>query len=271
MAEDAAGRVWLAGTVLSTGGDEEAFVAQLQADGKGLQSVTYLGGSGIDRARSLHITERGIWVAGYTESSDFPIRGSGLAVPLHGSGGWFCGTAVSRRGTAVVKLCGRPGSGWHLVSEWSRYQPVSGRRDRLATVGRNRGRASQGCGGCLLAVLQRGRDCMGVAAGGQWSRGGAVGFCHAHRHLGSREQQFHRPASQPGGVWGRHRGWLCGAVQPAGSASAPPVPGWPGSGAAESRFRQMPVGAWLVGWSHASPSADRDGLLARLNRTGVLQ
>ena len=30
-------------------------------------------------------------------------------------------------------------------------------------------------------------------------------------------------------------------------------------------------GAWLVGWSHASPSADRDGLLARLNRTGVLQ
>ena len=138
MTEDSTGRVWLAGTVLGTGGDEEAFVAQLQADGQGLQSVTYLGGSGVDRARSLHVTEQGIWVAGYTESSDFPIRGSAWQSSYTGRGDGF----VARLSSQGVFL--REGHlGWCLSPRREappRLQagsPQTGKPGNLGVAGHN--------------------------------------------------------------------------------------------------------------------------------------
>ena len=270
MAEDAAGRVWLAGTVLSTGGDEEAFVAQLQADGKGLQSVTYLGGSGIDRARSLHITEQGIWVAGYTESSDFPIRGSAWQSRYTGRGDGF-----------VARLS--PDG----VLQWSSYVGGPG-QDGIWSV--------SGAGASLYLAGETGSQRLaGVEAGRR--RGAAdafllsfseAGIAWVSRLGGSGAEVARSVSATPTGIWvagnssstdlpvseGEYGGGIgdgfVGLYSRQGRRQRLLYLGGPG----QEQLNQVQAdtgGAWLVGWSHASPSADRDGLLARLNRTGVLQ
>jgi hypothetical protein len=59
------------------GGSGDAFVAKIDRDGN-VVYATYLGGSGLDEGRGIAIDGSGhIWVAGFTESSDFPTVGAG--------------------------------------------------------------------------------------------------------------------------------------------------------------------------------------------------
>jgi hypothetical protein len=52
----------------------DAFVAKLGPDGRSLLFSTYLGGARVDSASGLAIDSKGgIWVAGSTQSNDFPI------------------------------------------------------------------------------------------------------------------------------------------------------------------------------------------------------
>lgn len=51
----------------------DAFVAKISADGATLLAATYLGGDGLDSATSLALSGGSIYVAGWTDSSDFPV------------------------------------------------------------------------------------------------------------------------------------------------------------------------------------------------------
>ena len=86
IAADASGNAWLAGYTASDGlatagaaqtvrsGTTDAFIARLTPQGA-VSWATYLGGSGADRARSVVLTPSGtVWIAGETESSNFPVR-----------------------------------------------------------------------------------------------------------------------------------------------------------------------------------------------------
>ena len=87
LAGDGAGGVWITGYTRSTdfpvtegayqsnhGGGEDAFVAHFSSDGT-LISSTYLGGSYHDSGYALaNDDEGGIWVAGTTDSTDFPLQ-----------------------------------------------------------------------------------------------------------------------------------------------------------------------------------------------------
>jgi hypothetical protein len=54
-------------------GEEDAFVAKLDADGAGLLYSTYLGGTAFDKAQALGIDDAGrAYVTGWTSSSDYP-------------------------------------------------------------------------------------------------------------------------------------------------------------------------------------------------------
>lgn len=56
------------------GGAGDAFVAKIGPDGN-IVYTTYLGGSGLDEGRGVAVDSAGyLWVAGYTESNDFPTR-----------------------------------------------------------------------------------------------------------------------------------------------------------------------------------------------------
>lgn len=87
VAVDAGGNIWLAGVTQSTdlvrvnaiqqtiGGDNDAFVARLNANGSALLFSTYLGGDGSDSALGLAVSTTGdVWVAGGTASSNFPLN-----------------------------------------------------------------------------------------------------------------------------------------------------------------------------------------------------
>src|SRR5207249_332458 len=87
------GEVYVAGSTVSTnfpgtsggaqsafgGGVEDAFVARLNASLSALDQATYLGGSFVDVASALAIapTTGEVYVAGLTESSDFPGTSGG--------------------------------------------------------------------------------------------------------------------------------------------------------------------------------------------------
>jgi hypothetical protein len=95
------GEVYVAGGTFSTdfprtsggaqasygGGTSDAFVARLSADLRTLHQSTYLGGRGSDSARALtiHPTRGEVYVAGNTNSTDFP-RTSGGAQASRGGG-----------------------------------------------------------------------------------------------------------------------------------------------------------------------------------------
>jgi hypothetical protein len=69
------------------GGDEDAFVARLSSNLTRLVQSTYLGGNGNDQANAIaiHPTTGEIYVAGDTESSNFPVTNGG-AQATHGGG-----------------------------------------------------------------------------------------------------------------------------------------------------------------------------------------
>jgi len=88
LACDGAGGVWVTGYTASTdfpvlnayqstyGGGEDAFVAHFSSTGA-LLSSTYLGGGGCDYGHALAGDGfGGVWVTGYTTSTDFPILGA---------------------------------------------------------------------------------------------------------------------------------------------------------------------------------------------------
>ncbi|MBM4430405.1 MAG: hypothetical protein FJ026_08690, partial [Chloroflexi bacterium] len=93
IALDGEGRAWLTGYTESdqtsfpvavgpdlsfNGGFTDAFVARVRADGSGLESCGYLGGSGLDVGRSIAVDSNGnVHITGYTESSQdsFPVTG----------------------------------------------------------------------------------------------------------------------------------------------------------------------------------------------------
>jgi hypothetical protein len=87
IAIDAAGNAYVAGSTTSTdfptfkpaqssnGGNQDAFVAKISADGSHVLFATYMGGKGDDEARGLAVDAAGnIFVAGSTQSLDFPVR-----------------------------------------------------------------------------------------------------------------------------------------------------------------------------------------------------
>lgn len=56
----------------SYSGTRDAFVARISANGASLLAATYFGGSGLDSATSVAVSGSSIYVAGWTESADFP-------------------------------------------------------------------------------------------------------------------------------------------------------------------------------------------------------
>jgi len=68
-----------------SGGSQDAFVAMVSAAGNTLTFATYLGGSGVDHASSVRVGGNGgIFIGGYTWSSNFPVLNA--YQPASGSG-----------------------------------------------------------------------------------------------------------------------------------------------------------------------------------------
>jgi Big-like domain-containing protein/beta-propeller repeat-containing protein len=84
---DASENIYVAGTTTSTdfptfkpaqssiGGDQDAFIVKISADGSHLVFATYLGGNGDDESRGIAVDATGnIFVTGSTASTDFPVH-----------------------------------------------------------------------------------------------------------------------------------------------------------------------------------------------------
>lgn len=100
LAVDANGRSYIAGSTISldfpttpgsvqpvSGGQSDAFVVKLSADGKSLMYATYLGGSLDDFANSIAVDSTGAaYVLGSTASTDFPVTANAFQKSLNGTG-----------------------------------------------------------------------------------------------------------------------------------------------------------------------------------------
>lgn len=93
-----AGSTWstnlpLAGTPFDNSSSfpfQDAFVAALGADGKTLSWATFLGGSGDDAATSVALDALGrVWIAGRTDSTNFPTTAGAFDVSYGGNGDGF--------------------------------------------------------------------------------------------------------------------------------------------------------------------------------------
>src|SRR5262249_13252064 len=91
-----------AGAQRRLGGGSDAFVARLIADLTGFEEVTFLGGSGDDVARGLAIapTTGDVYVAGRTESLNFPGTNGGARSALGGDADGF----VARLNASLTSL-----------------------------------------------------------------------------------------------------------------------------------------------------------------------
>jgi hypothetical protein len=71
----------------SLSGNDDVFVAKLAPGGRSLVYSTYLGGVGIDEGEGLAADGAGFaYVAGYTDSTNFPVTPNALGTNLNGSG-----------------------------------------------------------------------------------------------------------------------------------------------------------------------------------------
>ena len=127
LAVDASGNAYVTGETFSTdfpktagafressAGGNEAFVVKLNPAGTALVYGTYLGGSLTDRALGIAVDGGGnAWVAGLTDSSNFPVVG-----PVAGSVG------SARSGSAVYKSSS--GNNWTPSSTGLAASSVSG-------------------------------------------------------------------------------------------------------------------------------------------------
>jgi hypothetical protein len=102
IALDGAGNAYVAGTTDSTnfptvspiqaanGGVRDGFVAKLNAAGTGLLYSTYLGGNGFEQAESIAVDGAGnAYVAGFTESPNFPTTAGSFQTMYHGASDAF--------------------------------------------------------------------------------------------------------------------------------------------------------------------------------------
>ncbi len=114
IAVDSSGSAYVAGTTSSVNfptsqpmqaalnGSQDAFVVKLTAAGSALVYGTYLGGSSIDFGESIAVDSSGFaYIAGYTESTDFPIVNGDQ--PVNGGGYDAFLVKLTTSGSAIVE------------------------------------------------------------------------------------------------------------------------------------------------------------------------
>lgn len=116
IALDPDGSVLVSGTTTSTDfpttagvlypsymrGSQDGFVTRLRADGQQLTWSTYIGGSGIDVVTSVAVDSLGsVVVAGYTESTDFPVTVGSIQTVLAGQQDAFV-TKINPSATIMI-------------------------------------------------------------------------------------------------------------------------------------------------------------------------
>ncbi len=111
-AVDEAGNIYVAGTTSSTdfpqrnpvqrafgAGESDGFVSKISASGTDILFSTYLGGSGFDFLNGMALHPSGsLWVSGWTQSRDFPVRGGYQSGPAGGGGDVFVTELDPNRG-----------------------------------------------------------------------------------------------------------------------------------------------------------------------------
>ncbi len=117
VAVDSSGAVYMAGMTSATnfpvtagavqttygGGAFDAFALKLDSAGSGLVYATYLGGAGDDVANAIAINAAGdAWIAGGTDSSDFPVTSGALQTHAPGGGGDGFIAEVNASGTGLA-------------------------------------------------------------------------------------------------------------------------------------------------------------------------
>ncbi|HEV2493118.1 MAG TPA: SBBP repeat-containing protein [Terriglobia bacterium] len=115
IAVDASGNAYVAGSTASGnfpianalqpsngGGDQDAFITKLSADGSALVYSTYLGGSGTDRAFGIALdSANNAYVVGDTTSTNFPTTSGVVQASNNGSSDAFA-TKLNTAGSALV-------------------------------------------------------------------------------------------------------------------------------------------------------------------------
>jgi hypothetical protein len=118
IAVDTAGNAYVSGTTTSedfptlsaiqptlSGGDSDAFVSKVNADGNGLIYSTYLGGQSPDGANGIAVDAIGnAYVTGLTSSTDFPIANA-IQPKFHGADAYASNafvTKINANGSAFV-------------------------------------------------------------------------------------------------------------------------------------------------------------------------
>ncbi|HMM06653.1 MAG TPA: SBBP repeat-containing protein [Clostridiales bacterium] len=115
IAIDTAGHAYVVGTTSATDfpvtpgafqttmrGDPSAYVTKISPDGASLVYSTYLGGSSINRGRSIRVDTNGsAYVGGHTISSDFPTTPGAFQQSPPGSTSGFV-SKISADGTALI-------------------------------------------------------------------------------------------------------------------------------------------------------------------------
>ncbi len=128
------------------GGSTDAFVARLDADGRGLVWSTFLGGAGAERAAGVTVDASGAaFLTGYSESADFPAdsaagSGSGRAGPGGGrdafaakvapDGRWAWRTVIGGRATDHAFAIAIGAGGTPAVAGYSRSTDFPGQPAR---------------------------------------------------------------------------------------------------------------------------------------------
>ncbi|MCX6360990.1 MAG: SBBP repeat-containing protein [Armatimonadetes bacterium] len=115
IAVDSSGAAFVTGSTQSTdlpttsgafdrsfGGNEDAFVAKLNAAGTALVYSTYLGGSGIEKGLAAAVAGDGsAYLTGFTESADFPTTAGAYDVSHNGNADAFV-VKLNAGGTALT-------------------------------------------------------------------------------------------------------------------------------------------------------------------------
>ena len=86
---------------LNSGGGLDAFVLELASNGGSLVFSTYLGGSGDEVANGIAVDTTGVYTAGFTQSTDFPLSGSPLQGTFSGISAGFV-TKLQSSGNALA-------------------------------------------------------------------------------------------------------------------------------------------------------------------------
>jgi hypothetical protein len=178
IAVDNSGNVWVAGIAGSaafpttanalsrnSNGSQDAFVAKLDASGR-LVYATYLGGSGTDAAAGIAADATGVYVAGYTGSTNFPVTQGAPQASFQGGFSDAFILKLDLTGTSLLysTLLGGTGndSAASIAVDANGNACIAGRTDSPALPLRNALQSSYGGGGDALF------GCLN-AAGAAWN------------------------------------------------------------------------------------------------------